>query len=1681
MKKLLKKTALSLLISAAISSSVVTAEVSSIFSYTGFEPYSKAIDVTETFTNQNAFSMDSGSLTFRFTNSAASGDSSLLGISDPTKSNTYLNLYVNRNGEGDLFGIEVRNNSQLVPVNQVKTKRIPQSAGEFRTVTYVFNKEGGEIVIYVDGERVLTWKGDVKFLSDIPGLSKAYVGKTARLSGNQYGFSGDVSYAGATDAVLDDAQVKQQYQSLILKDDEIKVERAYQAEKYVGLGAYKTEKEAIFKGTRKAMPEDSNEAYGYRIPALLTTQDGVVIAAADKRFKHWSDWGNIDTIIHRSLDDGKTWQEAQTVIDLASQPSYGDTESAFLIDPVLVQDKSSNRVFMLVDMFPESTGYGSIKNTEGEGSGYIKINGNYYQELLDGTGNYYTIREGGIVYDENHKQTNYRVVVEGDASSSFKDLGDLYTIDTNERLGNVYLFSSGNDKDSAPLRVKKTISLWLTYSDDNGENWSNPTNISSRVKKDWMRFLGTGPGTGIQLKDGSLVMPVYYTNQNNIQSSALLISKDGGVTWELGESPNDAVYRSSGGSRLLNDENAELTESQVIQLNNGDLKLFSRNHSGKVKISTSHDGGYTWNSTIESDQTLLDPYCQMSVIKYSKLIDGKEYVVFANAHDSKNRTNGMAWLGEVQADGSIDWKYNTSFSPAEGTSQYAYNSLTELPDGSIGILYESHAGYDIQYVRFNLEEFLWKDNYIYRDIRDKDESHKNVTLNSPREDNFYKIGDGEMIKMGKGKNLANLEVREGIATLNQEADDTGAKQAYAQVSVKANGTVRLADSDQLNLSHLLLEKDAILDLNGTDITVNNGTDDTATGLRDANIVGNILNKNVDKEATFTYAVNGKHTFSGLVGDGENGKVNLVYSPEENDAQLTLAGSSFVNLLDVKNGTVTYAAETTHVAEKANVHSNANLVLKDDANVNIGSVVLEDAANLIAEVNKKDGETQLFTKEVSGAGNLIKKGAGTLLLSGNVQHTGNTDLQEGAIELIDNAQLNSTLTLAKGTTLGGQGSINSDSNWVEDSVIYPNFNSAAVTVFNRSADDGEFVGKTLNFGNVDNQGATVSLAVENKGTDMSQWKHDSVNILGRFTTSDPTTVNLYMLGSDGATTEVASDKNGNGQYDADEGLSLIKVYGDVSRIDSFALGTVTDQLKSAYQFELVSFEKGRAGNYYDYQLHRKLITKSGKAIHNVVYAPLPDAPTLEQEELVLTAVPDNAPTLELEELVLTAVPDNAPTLEQEELVLTAVPDNAPTLEQEELVLTAVPDNAPTLEQEELVLTAVPDNAPTLEQEELVLTAVPDNAPTLEQDELVLTAVPETAPTLDLDKELPELIVWKVLAEGLELPDGTVTDGLSGNETSLPEAPASVLAAAAQDAETRYQVVSQVPSYLVANSAAMYQGTTVRDMFTDNLWAKQKKGFYVEQRHTRSDYKTDLGFADYGYNYESIQNTTLFGSYMPVSASTELHAGVAFSNQKVTPKAVDGYSSTKYKTTSLMLAMHNEWNNVLLNTHLGIHWHDGKVSATERNIATIKGEQYQIGAELGYKFKLGQFSITPVAGLSYQHFDMSINDKSSAQLKVNAEPFKVFSQHVGSYFGWENDHIDLNIGALYEHHNDNNKQVVVNGDRFNTGSLDNAVVVKANADFKLTPQFRLGLQVNHRHSVSQSKVKQTNIGAKLEYQF
>ena len=98
-------------------------------------------------------------------------------------------------------------------------------------------------------------------------------------------------------------------------------------------------------------------------------------------------------------------------------------------------------------------------------------------------------------------------------------------------------------------------------------------------------------------------------------------------------------------------------------------------------------------------------------------------------------------------------------------------------------------------------------------------------------------------------------------------------------------------------------------------------------LRANQINGNIINDNAQTPANLTYALSGERALSGKLGN-DKGKLNLIYAPENDGSNLTLKGNSVINVIDVQNGSVTYAAETAHQANEAKIGTNAKLVLQN---------------------------------------------------------------------------------------------------------------------------------------------------------------------------------------------------------------------------------------------------------------------------------------------------------------------------------------------------------------------------------------------------------------------------------------------------------------------------------------------------------------------------------------------------------------------------------------------------------------------------------------------------------------------------------------------------------------------------------------------------------------------------------
>ncbi|UNV67967.1 exo-alpha-sialidase [Streptococcus oralis] len=633
----------------------------------------------------------------------------LFSVSSETKENEYFTMSVLDN----TALIEGRGASGEQFYDKYTDAPLKVRPGQWNSVTFTVEQPTaelphGRVRLYVNGVLSRTSLKSGNFIKDMPDVNQAQLGATKR--GNKTVWASNLQVRNLTvyDRALSPDEV--QTRSQLFERGEL--------EQKLPEGAKVTEKEDVFEGGRNNQP-NKDGIKSYRIPALLKTDKGTLIAGADERRLHSSDWGDIGMVIRRSEDNGKTWGDRVTITNLRDNPKASDPSigSPVNIDMTLTQDPETKRIFAIYDMFPEGKGIFGMSSQKEEA--YKEINGKTYQLLYrEGEQEAYTIRENGTVYTPDGKATDYRVVVEP-VKPAYSDKGDLYKGD--QLLGNIYFTTNK----TSPFRIAKDSYLWMSYSDDDGKTWSAPQDITPMVKADWMKFLGVGPGVGITLRTGPhkgrIVVPVYTTNRanhlNGSQSSRIIYSDDHGKTWHMGGGVNDNRTLYDGtvvDSSTMSNYYAQNTEASVVQLNNGDLKLFMRGLTEDLQVATSHDGGLTWDNNVER-YDVPDVYVQMAATHTVQ--NGKEYILLANAN-GPGRKNGYIRVARVEEDGQLTWLHHHLIQEGE----YAYNSLQQIGPDEFGLLYEHYAPggvpYTLSFKKFNWD-FLTKERISPKEAKVK--------------------------------------------------------------------------------------------------------------------------------------------------------------------------------------------------------------------------------------------------------------------------------------------------------------------------------------------------------------------------------------------------------------------------------------------------------------------------------------------------------------------------------------------------------------------------------------------------------------------------------------------------------------------------------------------------------------------------------------------------------------------------------------------------------------------------------------------------------------------------------------------------------------------------------------------------------------------------------------------------
>lgn len=309
----------------------------------------------------------------------------------------------------------------------------------------------------------------------------------------------------------------------------------------------------------------------YRIPALLVTKTGTVLAFAEGRKNNCSDAGDIDLILKRSSDGGRTWSEQQLVAD-------GDAQT--MGNPCPVQD-----------------------------------------------------RETGVIW--------------------------------------------------LPL-CRDNKRVLLMHSSDDGRSWSKPVDITEQAMNPKWHWVGTGPGHGIQLKSGRLLVPCWADatpNLGEIQLSYAFYSDDHGKSWQYGE-PLDANTSDEC-------EAVELTDGMVY------MNARSRQNQKKRAIAVSQDGGQSW-LPVTFDDRLPEPSCQGAIVRMTERSrSDKNRILLATASNPHARDHMKVYLSY---DECRSWPVSKLVH--EGSSAYCDLAVTSSGEGLL--LYEAENYTQLRLARFNL-------------------------------------------------------------------------------------------------------------------------------------------------------------------------------------------------------------------------------------------------------------------------------------------------------------------------------------------------------------------------------------------------------------------------------------------------------------------------------------------------------------------------------------------------------------------------------------------------------------------------------------------------------------------------------------------------------------------------------------------------------------------------------------------------------------------------------------------------------------------------------------------------------------------------------------------------------------------------------------------------------------------
>lgn len=201
-------------------------------------------------------------------------------------------------------------------------------------------------------------------------------------------------------------------------------------------------------------------------------------------------------------------------------------------------------------------------------------------------------------FDGGREWTEPMVLVSGEASTA----------------NNAVMIGTKNSPEVHFLYCRKYQKCFYAKSLDAGTTFSSPVEISGifeEYRKDYnWTLIATGPGHGLQLRSGRLLVPVWLS-MNKEQTSTMvsvIYSDDNGRHWQRGP----IIVRDDDGQGLVNP-----MEAVVVELWDGRVMMNVRNRSMPQRraVAISPDGVNAWTA-FHFDSALREPFCFGSICRW---------------------------------------------------------------------------------------------------------------------------------------------------------------------------------------------------------------------------------------------------------------------------------------------------------------------------------------------------------------------------------------------------------------------------------------------------------------------------------------------------------------------------------------------------------------------------------------------------------------------------------------------------------------------------------------------------------------------------------------------------------------------------------------------------------------------------------------------------------------------------------------------------------------------------------------------------------------------------------------------------------------------------------------------------------------------------------------------------------